>query len=516
MSAPSHPTVLAHALNQQWHMLPDALENTVLPIVRAIAEGTIHEMRARYLETKGVTHDEALQALAERKLIGRIDSEGNPVIYTGGSRVKFMGTTAILPIHGTIFRKANFFMYFSGGTSSNMVISAANQLAQMDNIENVVLDVDSPGGSVGGLVLATAALRRMTEAKNVISVSEDLNASAAYMLSSVAPIMVNPSSITGSIGTIGVLQNVARKAANEGYDIRLVRSTPSTLKAVPNSIEPLSDEGIGIIQRSVDKHFNDFIKAISLNKGISMDDALELAGKGEVHDGEEAIKAGLADGVGTVASTVEEFEASNNRKMFAFMGEQFQQLKALISGSAGNEAAADLTANQPETVMSNSTEAPAVEANQDSTTEINELKAELEAAKAELAEKEAKAAEESKANAEAENKEFVAGLAKEGKIKPMHASRLEALLNSLQDADDIAYVSGTQQVEESPAAVLRGFLNALPPVVPLNEVDDSDPVTVATLEGDSGALAKQLRQVIENGDAKSPSEALRLLKKRMA
>lgn len=528
----SHPNVLSQALQQHWHMLPSSLSTVVLPIIQAIANGTIAEMRAQYAAAQGVTEQEALQQLHDWQVTNRVDKEtGLPFLRTGSGRVRYVGNhTAILPIHGTIFRKANIFMFFSGGTSANMVMATARRLAQMPAIKNVVLDVDSPGGSVGGLVDATNVLRELAKMKNMLSVSEDLNASAAFMLSSVAPVRVNPSSLTGSIGSLAVLENIGRKLANEGVDVEIVRSTPSVLKAVPNSVEPVTAEGRQLVQEAVDKHFNDFLQAISLNKGISMEEALELSAKGRVFDGEQAIEAGLAEGMGTLGSAVEELEDKSNRTLIAFMSKQFNQLKAaLLPGNTAAivetpvpeqpASAAEVINHQNPVIMSDKTDQkpaadqPAVENKANDSDELAKVKAELAKTKQELQAKNEAQATEAKEEFEANNTEFVEALAEDGKIKPVHSSLLCALLNSMYEAEQIAYISGTSQKQEAPADALRGFLGNLQPIIPMN-ADETDVLDEEALKENPVATANILQEMVKNGEAASVSQAMSMLKQK--
>jgi hypothetical protein len=290
------------------------------------------------------------------------------------------------------------------------------------------------------------------------------------------------------------------------------------MKAVPNSAEPFTAEGIGEIQAAVDKHFNDFLEAISKNKRISMDQALELSAEGRVFQGEEAIAAGLADGEGTVESAVNELNSRSERRMFAFIGQKFDALMAHLSGSS----------NQPPAAVESSTEEPESPINETMANEnnaapvdtaaaerIQELQAELLTAQNALQEHENAQVAAELEEAKTENETFVGALADAGKIKAIHTNRLVALMNALHGAENISFVEGTGTKEEAPAEVLSDFLNTLQPIVPL-QADESEPVTMEAISGDAGATAKVLAEMVKSGAARSPAEALAMLKKQAA
>ena len=57
---------------------------------------------------------------------------------------------AVIPISGTIMKKANLFSYWSGGTSSQKVQSLIATALKDPEVDMIALDVDSPGGAVDG------------------------------------------------------------------------------------------------------------------------------------------------------------------------------------------------------------------------------------------------------------------------------------------------------------------------------------------------------------------------------
>lgn len=224
--------------------------------------------------------------------------------------------TAVVPVRGTLMKRASLMSRYSGGTSTDALASTFDLLAADNRAKRVFLDVDSPGGAVNGVVGANAALSRLRAVKPVASMVNETMASGAYWLGSNADRVFT--SETGSAGSVGVyvLHRDASKA-NETSDIKTTIIRAGKDKIVPNPLEPLSSRGVQILQSRVDKTLAVFTRAIASNRQISMADAKTMA-TGAVHMGEDAVSAGFADVVVSgLAEAVQTFEADEETTQVA-------------------------------------------------------------------------------------------------------------------------------------------------------------------------------------------------------
>jgi signal peptide peptidase SppA len=212
--------------------------------------------------------------------------------------------TAVIPIHGVIAPRAGAV----GRTSSNVGTSVEHIRADLttalgdDSVRAIVLDVDSPGGSVGGIQDLADDLRRAREHKPIIAHTDGMMASAAYWLASQADqVLASPGATVGSIGVIASFLDDHRAAANEGLDPVVVKSTPA--KGGIQSNGTFSDADRADLQREVNAYHALFIDSIAAGRRITRQEAAGL-GDGRLYIGQEARRRGLVDAVGPFSAAL--------------------------------------------------------------------------------------------------------------------------------------------------------------------------------------------------------------------
>lgn len=358
----------------------------------------------------------------------RTGSQDNQVVLLSNG-------VALVPIRGTIAPKMNMMQAMSGGVSAELLVNTFDALAEDTRVRSVVLDVDSPGGSVMGVEEARQALVRLRDKKPVRAVANYMIASAAtYITTAAHKTFAQPSSVTGSIGTIATFESESRRLEQEGIDVTIIRS--GKMKAVPHSAEPLSEKGLELLQQRVDKWTARFYNALSENLGISMTEAEKMAQEGKTFEGaDESIEAGTATDAGGLVEAVEDAGA---------------ELEAIDRANDDLDSAleeASFLAEENQTLMS----------------ELSEVKAKLAEQSAKLAEM-ASVAEESKLEQllSAAVSEFRIGAEQIEQYRELGAKlgvdNLEAALNLLPAGDHLRKAD-TSLREESKDVVPAEFAN---------------------------------------------------------
>ncbi|MGH9119316.1 MAG: S49 family peptidase, partial [Acidimicrobiales bacterium] len=111
---------------------------------------------------------------------------------------------AIIPIEGVIGKKMNLLTRISGGASTQL-ISRDLQAALRDRaVHQIVLKIDSPGGSVDGTQELAREVREAAAAKPIIAYADGMMASAGYWIGAAAD-EIYISGNTAQIGAIGVV-----------------------------------------------------------------------------------------------------------------------------------------------------------------------------------------------------------------------------------------------------------------------------------------------------------------------
>ncbi len=162
----------------------------------------------------------------------------------------------------------------------------------------VALAINSPGGSPVQSALIAARIRRLAEECDVKvhAFVEDVAASGGYWIAAAADeIVADRVSILGSIGVIAGGFGAPEAIAKLGVERRIY--TAGKMKSQLDPFRPENPEEVARLQRLLDQMHEAFTDHIRARRGNKLQDGAELF-TGEYWLGEEAMKLGLADGLG--------------------------------------------------------------------------------------------------------------------------------------------------------------------------------------------------------------------------
>lgn len=210
----------------------------------------------------------------------------------------------ILSIHGVMAKRANLFMDISGGVSTQIVANEFKEALSDPQVKTILLDVDSPGGTVDGTEDLANLIRDSRGIKPIIGFTDGVIASAAYFAASAAD-KIFISNDTTAVGSIGIIaRHLDYSKQLEAVGIKATEIKAGKFKAVGSEIAPLSEEDHAIIQARLDYLYTGFVTSVAANRGLSIEDQ-EIWAEGRIFTGIQAIEAGLVDGVSTFDSLVE-------------------------------------------------------------------------------------------------------------------------------------------------------------------------------------------------------------------
>lgn len=227
---------------------------------------------------------------------------------------------AVLPLTGVLAKRMNLFMQISGGTSTQIAANDFRAALADEDVSTIILAIDSPGGTVDGTQELADLIYSSRGIKPVIALADGTMASAAYWIGSAAS-QVFMSAETNAIGSIGVVQahvDVSRAEDMNGYKTTEVFA--GKFKRIASSYAPLTPEGRAVLQDQVDQTYSVFVDAVARNRGVSVDTVLQNMADGRVFIGQQAVDAGLVDGVSTLDALIArassgEFGASADDQM---------------------------------------------------------------------------------------------------------------------------------------------------------------------------------------------------------
>lgn len=214
-----------------------------------------------------------------------------------------VGGVAVIPMRGVIGPRMNLLSEMSGGTSFESLTQAVNAAAADKDIETIVLDIDSPGGSVAGATEFAHTLMAIRAKKTVIAHGNFNIASAAYWAASAATkIYAAPSALVGSIGVLAMHTEVSKALAQLGITRTYIAA--GKYKAELSDIAPLTDEARDYLQTGVNKAYDRFIGDVAKGRGVPVTAVRTHYGQGRMVDAYEALDLGMIDAVATMADTL--------------------------------------------------------------------------------------------------------------------------------------------------------------------------------------------------------------------
>lgn len=271
--------VIAEVLGMPWAVHPGLLA-TIAEVVALRASG--HRFT-----------DEEIEARV---------SAGQARALTRGGDAR-SGSIAVMPIIGTLLPRAEALEQSSGAISVQQLTARFQQLVRDDTVAGIVLDVDSGGGSVGGVEEFSDEIYRARAVKPVIALAAPMMASAAYWLgASASELMVTPSALVGSVGVYSAHHDIS--AAMEKLGMKVTLISAGKRKVTGNEFEPLSDEAREQIQAHVDAFYGSFVRDLARGRGVSQKSVRDGFGEGDVVHADEAVKLGMADRIGTLNDAI--------------------------------------------------------------------------------------------------------------------------------------------------------------------------------------------------------------------
>lgn len=226
-----------------------------------------------------------------------------PEAAASRSRPARAGSVAIISIRGPIVRYDSWFTMLFGGTSVEWLGQQIREATSDEAVGSILLDVDSPGGTLSGLPELAATIRAAREVKPVSAITNDYNCSAAYWLSAQADeISSTVEGLTGSVGSYTEHWDLSGMLALEGIGHEYIQA--GRFKTEGHQFEPLDDEARTHFQGIVDDGYGLFVMDVAKGRGITAAQVKSDYGEGRFFVAKDAKAKGLIDRIGTFADTV--------------------------------------------------------------------------------------------------------------------------------------------------------------------------------------------------------------------
>jgi signal peptide peptidase SppA len=278
-----YPRVAAFFYGTPWAILPEKL---------AVMESLLRAHMAGWRPSEA----EIAAAIGARR-----DRNGGPA--------RPAGAVAVLPIHGVISQRADLMTESSGGTSTE-ALTRGLRLAMADpEVGGIVLDVDSPGGSVFGIEELASEIAAANQAEADRGGGQQPGGERGLLagVSAAGELSVTPSGEVGSIGVIAAHQDESGLQARLGVTTTLI--TAGKYKGEANPYQPLGDEARTALQARVDDYYGAFTRAVAKGRRVTVDAVRGGFGEGRMLGAQDAVRGGMADRVETLDQAIARMQA---------------------------------------------------------------------------------------------------------------------------------------------------------------------------------------------------------------
>ncbi len=169
--------------------------------------------------------------------------------------------------------------------------STIESLVEDEEVKEIALLINSPGGETTGLMETAEWLHKEAEKKPIYAFTDSLACSAAYLLGSACTAFYSSKyAELGCCGVMAVVDDITEANKKWGIFTKIFRSKSAQKK----NLSPLTEEGAEALQKRIDDLEDGYFSALaSFGKDVEAVKSLE----GGTVLGEEASTLGLTDGV---------------------------------------------------------------------------------------------------------------------------------------------------------------------------------------------------------------------------
>ncbi|MGE0753332.1 MAG: S49 family peptidase [Variibacter sp.] len=252
---------------------------------------------------------------------------------------------AVVPVIGTLVSRSSYLAAASGlvsyGEAADMVAAAFDDPA----VRGIVLEIDSPGGEVGGLfdLVDHIGALKSAHGKPLWAVASECALSAAYAIASVADrVYVTQTGEVGSVGVVAVHVDESGADAKAGLAWTFIFAGDRKIDG--NAHQSLSEPARNDIQADVDRLYEQLVALVAGNRGLSAEAVRGT--EAAIYRGKLGTEIGFADRVGTVESAIsdltDELGQSEPRRTITYPNNKRSPSMAKSETEQAGDSAADV------------------------------------------------------------------------------------------------------------------------------------------------------------------------------
>ncbi|MCX7905281.1 MAG: signal peptide peptidase SppA [Elusimicrobiales bacterium] len=238
----------------------------------------------------------SIKVLSQRKIVFKDYEISKDIIK------KSIGKVAVIPIYGVIYKRESSVSL----RGSDYIVNMIKKYGEDNNIKAIVLDINSPGGSVGAVQEIYSMIMKIKKQykKPFIAHFGDIAASGAYYIAAACDkIISNSGAITGSIGVIFTTMEGEVLLRKIGIRSNIIKS--GKFKDIGSFAREMTKEERKLLEDMVNDTYNIFLEAVAKGRNIPIEKVREIA-DGRIFNGNQALSIGLVDKIGDLYDSIDE------------------------------------------------------------------------------------------------------------------------------------------------------------------------------------------------------------------
>ena len=218
----------------------------------------------------------------------------------------------ILRLHGVLTQREMVHPIFGplDGTALDQVGLDLKAAAADPAVDQVLLEIDSPGGEVAGVRELAALIRETRGSKPVVAIANSEASSAGYWLGAQADeFFATTGGMVGGVGVYRAHEDLSKAMEMEGVHITFISA--GKYKVEGNPFAPLNEAARRHMQYEVDEVHNAMLADIGKGRAMAVDTVRRTFGQGRVLRPEQAKTAGMIDGVLTIDQVLQRMQRAS-------------------------------------------------------------------------------------------------------------------------------------------------------------------------------------------------------------
>lgn len=239
----------------------------------------------------------------------------------GSHLIQVEDNVGIIRINGSLTNRYSFWNRYYSVISYDEIRDAAVSLANDQEIDSILMEIDTGGGSAHGVSEVSELLRNIDQNIKPIEAHTSMYVFSAgmWLASAARRLTAAPIAEQGSVGVIITMMSYHELYKKAGIETKVVRA--GKYKALGQPTEPLTEQVIAMAEAKADKLYGYFLDAMVRGRpqlSIANKDAWA---EGKTFFSDEALPLGLIDEIQSFDMVVDKLSATydntDNRAQFS-------------------------------------------------------------------------------------------------------------------------------------------------------------------------------------------------------